>query len=77
MTDENKNPAFNVGLQSKLNRVIHLLGLHYGYRLYALKKRLSHSRLRGLRNRTRRLSRRMRYKVDMVSHPEQKQIYSH
>ena len=32
MTDENKNPAFNVGLQSKLNRVIHLLGLHYGYR---------------------------------------------
>ena len=47
----------NVGRQSKLNCVIHLLGLHYGYQLYALKNRLSHSRLRGLRNRTRRLSR--------------------
>ena len=63
--------AQHIRLQSKLDCVIHLLGLHDGYRLYDLKKRLSHSPLRGLRNRTRRLSRRMRYKVDMVSHPEQ------
>ena len=65
----------NVGQQSRLNCVIHLLGLHDGYRLYDLKKRLSHSPLRGLRNRTRRLSRRMRYKVDMVSHPEQTKCF--
>ena len=35
--------AQNIRLQSKFDCVIHLLGLHEGYRLYDLKKRLSHS----------------------------------
>ena len=60
----------NVGLQSRLNRVIHLFGLRDGYLLYGLKNKLSHSLVSKIYYKTGRLSGRLRYKADMVSHPE-------
>lgn len=60
----------NVGLQSRLNRVIHLFGLRDGYLLYGLRNKLSHSLVSRIYYKTGRLSGRLRYKADMVSHPE-------